>query len=135
MPSEGVRRKEVETDPSFFDDIALTKWLFSTSTGELADRHGVLRAPRCAPAGQGDTISLVLDADAGRLSVVVKRTRHPGTISESECTLGGGAPGPGLFRFTAEVSAQAKVRIIRQQSWSTPAARGDQAPAQPASSV
>ena len=86
MPSEGVRRKEVETDPSFFDDIALTKWLFSTSTGELADRHGVLRAPRCAPAGQGDTISLVLDADAGRLSVVVKRTRHPGTISESECT-------------------------------------------------
>ena len=133
MPSEGVRRKEVETDPSFFDDIALTKWLFSTSTGELADRHGVLRAPRCAPAGQGDTISLVLDADAGRLSVVVKRTRHLGTISESECTLGGGAPGPGLFR--GGLSAQAKVRIIRQQSWSTPAARGDQAPAQPASSV
>ena len=133
MPSEGVRRKEVETDPSFFDGIALSKWLFCTSSGELSDRHGVLRAGHPAPAKQGDTISLVLDADAGRLSVVVKRTGHPGTISE--CTLGGGAPGPGLFRFTAEVAAQAKVRIIRQQSWSTPAARGEQAPAQPASSV
>ena len=134
MPSEGVRRKEVETDPSFFDGIALDQWLFCTSTGGLSDRHGLLHTPRCAPAKQGDTISLVLDADAGRLSVVVKRT---GTISGtiSECTLGGGAPGPGLFRFTAEVAAQAKVRIIRQQSWSTPAARGEQAPAQPASSV
>ena len=135
MPSEGVRRKEVETDPSFFDGIARDTWLFCTSTGGLSDRHGVLHAPRCAPAQQGDTISLVLDADAGRLSVVVKRTGHPGTWTHSECTLGGGAPGPGLFRFTAEVAAQAKVRIIRQQSWSTPAARGEQAPAQPASSV
>ena len=44
MPSEGVRRKEVETDPSFFDGIALSKWLFCTSSGELSGRHGVLRA-------------------------------------------------------------------------------------------